>query len=153
MESCAILLGCVKRLTGFTVAALAIVVLAGPILGIVVTLGVFALIGFLLWLPLHTVFCGPHSSWRSTCEGAKKWRRHMAACVRSTDDRCHAFGVRVADFVRWCWPRVRRVGVEAFCGAAVGVLIVVLTGAQEAPAVAAVAVGLTAGALLGLFGE
>ena len=67
MESCAILLGCVKRLTWFTVAALAIVVLAGPILGIVVTLGVFALIGFLLWLPLHTVFCGPHSSWRSTC--------------------------------------------------------------------------------------
>src|SRR2546430_13817991 len=128
METCPILTGLLKRLAGFTVAGFAVVILAGPILSALVTLGVFALIAFLLWLPLHTAFFGPHSAWRSTCEGSKQWRRRMAACVRSADGRCHAFGTRVMEFVRWVWPPLKRMSVEGFSGAAVAILVALLTG-------------------------
>jgi len=152
METC-LLTGWLKRLTGFVAAGFAVIVLAGPLLGILVTLTTFALVGFLLWLPLHTVFFGPCSAWRSTCEGSKRWRQHVAGGVRSSADCYHAFGMRVGQFAGWAWPRVKRVSVEAFCGAALGVLIVALTGAKEGAAVAAVATGLVAGGLLGIWGE
>jgi hypothetical protein len=138
MEICPLLLPWLRRLALCTVIGTAALVLSVVLVKVAVVAAVFALVGCLLWMPLHTVFRGPHSSWRC----AKRGCHDAGRCCRTALERVEAFAAG------W-WPRVWGVAVESFCGAAVAMALVLLAG-MDGPVVAiAGAVGMIAGAVLG----
>ncbi len=65
MEPCSLLLPWLKRLAACSMVGMGVLFLGAVVFKMAVAAAVFALVGCLLWLPLHTVFRGPRSSWRS----------------------------------------------------------------------------------------
>jgi hypothetical protein len=150
MESCVSLTCVVKRLTYLALAGLGVVVLAGPILTVAALVGTFALIGFLVWLPLHTVFVGPQSTWKNACDGSRRWGRRVGGCCGMVGRNCRCVGTKVVEMAEGWWPLVGGAIREGLGGALVGILVVVLAGLHEAPAVAAVLAGAMVGIAVGL---
>ena len=107
----------------------ATVVLFKAIVFVAVVLG----IGFLLWMPLHTVFFGPQSTWRMLCEGKARWAARLSG-LRS----------RIASAL----PSMGHLAMEVAGGALVGMAVTAL--AVEPQPWAGALVGGAAGVILAM---
>jgi hypothetical protein len=140
----------IRRLIGFAVAGFAVIVLAGPLLTIAAMIGMCVLIGFVLWLPLHTVFVGPQSTWKNACDGGRRWRHRALGCCGIVGRQCRSVGVGATSLVAACWPVVSGTVREGACGAISGGLVVMVAGLKGPAAAAAVLTGGALGVLVGL---
>jgi hypothetical protein len=149
MESCLSFSCMVKRLTGFAVAGAVIILLAGPLLTLMAAIGVCVLVGFLVWLPLHTVFVGPHSTWKNACDGGRRWRGRAVGCCGMAGRHCRQVGTQMTEWVAGWLPVIGGMLREGTCGAILGVLAAVVAGLQESAAVATVLTGCLLGIVVG----
>jgi hypothetical protein len=149
MESCLSFSCMVKRLTGFAVAGAAVILLAGPLLTIAVAISVCVLVGFLLWLPLHTVFVGPQSTWKNACDGGRRWRRRAFGCCGLVGRQCRYAGTQLTELVAGWLPVVGGTLREGVCGGIVGGLVVGGAGLKDSAAAIAILAGCVLGIVVG----
>ena len=123
METCPSLACLLKRFIFLALAGCALLLFAKAILAILVMLVAFAIIGLLVWLPLHTLFFGRHNAWRIICEQMKLWRRPLEITLKVTGSQFRAA------MGRWFSGLL-----EVVSGAVVAILV---AGAANAPASAA----------------
>jgi hypothetical protein len=145
MDSCLFLPAWVKRLTGFGLVGATVVLFVGPLLAALAEITVCVAIGFLMWLPLHTVFVGPHCPWKRAHRGGRQWQRRLASCYDVLQMQCRTSKTAVG---AW-WPVAQSMMREGFSGAICGGMLMAVAGFQEGPLVAAVLAGAVAGAVLG----
>jgi len=146
MVSCVTAQVWTKRLACFALVGFAFIVLAGPVLSLLVTAAVFGLIGFLVWLPLHTVFVGPKSAWCKTFRGGSRVTRKFKDMCVATENGCRGIGTKVAEW----WPPVRGFVRESSSGAAVALGVVLLAGVDGPGVLIASLIGGLAGAVVGV---
>jgi hypothetical protein len=149
MDSCLSLTCWLKRLAGFGLAGAGFVLFAGPILTAVLTIAVMALVGFLMWLPLHTAFVGPCSTWRNACEGGKRWRRRVGHWWWAVDRGCGSVASTVGNTIVTWWPVVVGTLREGISGAILGGLVILLAGIQGPAVALAALIGGMAGIVVG----
>jgi hypothetical protein len=149
MESCAWRASFIKRLAGFTLAGGVVVVFAKPIFLALLAATACAVIGFLAWLPAHTVFVGRHSAWRRACDRGRHWPGQLAVWCQPLDHGCRAGLRRVCEAGRRWLPVVGAVLLESVSGAVLGGLVSAVGGAREM-AGPAVLLGAAAGAAVGV---
>jgi hypothetical protein len=150
MDSCLSFTCVLKRLTGVFLVGAVFLLLAGPLLTVFAVVGVCVLIGFVIWLPLHTVFVGPQSTWRNACDGGRRWRRGMVGGCALVGRHCISTGAKVGQIFEGWWPVVSATIREGVCGGLVGVLVVVLAGLQDAAGAAAILTGCLLGIAVGV---
>src|SRR5947208_10631200 len=111
------LTGMLRKLCLFALFGFLAVTLAGPVIALLSVILSFALIGFLLWLPLYALFAGREAGWRN--------------CLA----KCRAFGERV---LRICHGALTRAAttVRGTVGGAEGIARVAGTVAHAAVGVA-----------------
>jgi hypothetical protein len=136
-----------RRFLGCTAGGAAVVIFAKPLIILTVVVGVFATIGFLLWMPLRAVMVGPQRSWQSVCGQGRRWLNPMGQkCRRATTT------LRAA--VQRATPLVSHVLLEGVSGAVVALMLTVAAEAHTAkksPVVLVAALsGAGAGSLLAL---
>jgi len=123
---------------------------AGAILTLASVVLFFALIGFVLWLPMHTLVFGPKATWRPKLDRGTALCRHGLSALGGV---CHASVNRVRAARQTIRGTASFLGValvEMLSGALVGVLLMsTVRDANAGPSIAlAAGVGACAGLLV-----
>jgi hypothetical protein len=116
----------VRRFLGCTVAGAGVVIFAKPLIWLSLVVGLFATIGFLLWLPLHAVVAGPHRTWQSVYGRGRRWFEPVGHKCRRTTATLRMLMERAT-------PLVSNLLLEGLSGAVVAVVLVVAAGAAHNP--------------------
>jgi hypothetical protein len=135
-----------RRLIFLAVGGAFVLLFAGPILAVLLTVAALAVVGFLVWLPLHTALFGLHGVWRALYDHARCCRDRVRAPVKNIRNRCRATVGRVVAVVARCLTATRQAALEIFCGAAVGLLAALAIDSEEAGVVIGALLGIVAGA-------
>jgi hypothetical protein len=131
------------------------ILFVGPVVAVVAAVLPFVLLGFLIWLPIHLVSAGPDSrAWPSLGRARQECRRTAAALYRAS--AAVAEGCRPGETLRAAGRVLGTVLLEAFCGAAVGAVLGLLSDLDRAhndpppAAVVGALLGAAVGVLVGL---
>jgi hypothetical protein len=141
MEYCPSFAKRLRRFGGFAAGGALVLLFLKPVLIVFLMVSACAAVGFVVWLPMHTVFFGRRATCHATWERSREWRHRAIAKLRAQRQRCEMVAQSVGDMLdRWArvvWAAF----VEITSGTVTGILIGVALNVGEA------AVGL--GALLG----
>ncbi len=133
MGSCPTISGLLRRLTSWTIAGCLLLLFAGPILTVLITLAMCAAVGLLVWLPMHIFIFGSHCAWRQRLEFAlDAGRAKLSQAIKNVREL----------FL----PAAREVLLELICGLVVGTLMGLAAGVGEAGTVIAALLGAAVGA-------
>lgn len=109
----------------------------------------FALVGFLIWMPLHSIFYRPNPEWKSHWnKGLSQCRRFVSRCqphMKAARDYLAETQERLRTFSRWLGSFL----VEILSGAALGCLVMLLRLPEFEGK--AMALGILVGAAAGFF--
>jgi hypothetical protein len=132
-----------RRFFCCTAAGAGVVIFAKPLVLMAVVVGVCAAIGFLLWLPLRTVFAVGRNPWQKACGYGRRWLDPVRHKCRQTADI-------IRNLVERTTPVVSGLLLEGVSGAVVALVLAVAVGAHNKAIPAAALSGALAGALLAL---
>ncbi|MCI0458736.1 MAG: hypothetical protein L0Z62_17395 [Gemmataceae bacterium] len=123
MESKPTLAELARKVCAFALFGFLAITLAGPILAVLFTLLTFALIGFLLWLPLHALLRRREGGWREGVQHARCFGQRGLYALGGVWVGTLRVGREMQDALRGTASFVGAVLLEALSGALVGVLV------------------------------
>jgi hypothetical protein len=127
-----------------------VIVLGGPLLGLIATLLPFLLVGFLIWLVIRMVILGPLVVGRFIGRVVRGVFRIVTAPPRLIFRLIRGGVVRVGHGVGRMSGFVRGIFWETVCGAAVGAMLGMIGGVQHEDAEFRVPIGAVIGGFIGL---
>ncbi len=139
-----------RRILFFCVLGFVLLVSATFLLKLVGYLLILALIGFLLWLPFHSAIMGKQFSWKESrnrvCTGIRKGLHILFP--RSEPEKWPGYWQQ-----KWAQvqPFILPVLLEAFCGAGIGCLFVILRNRQVSEEPLPLILGAVLGTLVGFW--
>jgi hypothetical protein len=132
-----------RRFFCCTAAGAGVVIFAKPLVLLAVVVGIFAGIGFLLWLPLRPVFAAGRCPWQKAYGHGRRWLDPVGHKCRQTADI-------VRNLVERATPVVSGLLLEGVSGAVVALVLAVAAGANNKAIPAAALSGALAGGILAL---
>jgi hypothetical protein len=135
----------VRRFVGLTIFGAMVLLFAGPILALLIPMTACAAIGFLVWLPVHTLVFGHRGAWRRVHERGRRCRELLQSRARAVQCRCKAAAHIINNIVERWLQGMRQFLLEMTCGALVGILVALATDAGEPEVALAALLGAAAG--------
>lgn len=131
-----------RRFAGCAAAGAGVVIFAKPLIFLTVAATVFALIGFLMWLPIHTALVIRRSGWPRACSRGMR-------CLALVRQAWRGSTAAVASVLECATPLVGELLLEGLSGAALAVVLAVALVGPEAKASPLVSTGALTGLLAG----
>jgi hypothetical protein len=123
MESCQHFSTFLKRLVGFAVGGVLVLLLLKPLLIMLMAVAAWTVIGFLFWLPLHAAIFGRQGVWLDCWD--RYWRRveRLKPAINEVKGRCEATANRIGTAVHDSLLLARDALAEVAAGSVVGAVL------------------------------